>query len=89
LVLPLGPEDYAASGELADALKFDSIAHSIMTSDDFEVNNVDLSGYIQAIGGYPSFSSSDSSTEFWHEFMQILEIQEHRLSAASFRREKP
>jgi hypothetical protein len=79
-VLPLGPEDYPVSGKLAHTLKFDSIAHSVMTSDDFEMNNVDLSGYIQAIGGYPSFPSSDSSAEFWDEFMQVLEIQEERRS---------
>jgi hypothetical protein len=53
-----------------------------MISDDFEVNNVDLYGSIQAIGGYPSFPSSDSSAEFWEEFMEVLEIQEDRLSGA-------
>jgi hypothetical protein len=65
---------------LADTLKFDSIAHSVMTRDDFKVNNVDLSSYIQAIGGRPSFPSSDSSTDFWDEFMEVLEIQEDRRS---------
>jgi hypothetical protein len=65
---------------LADTLKLESIAHSVMTSDDFEVNNVDLAGYIQAIGGYPSFPSSDSSADFWVEFMQVLKIQQYRRS---------
>jgi hypothetical protein len=79
-VLPLGPEDYPIRGELANTLKFDSIAHSVMTSNDFEVNKVDLSSYIRAIGGYPSFPSSDSSADFWDEFMEVLEIQEDRRS---------
>jgi hypothetical protein len=79
-VLPLGPEDYPVRGALADTLKFDSIAHSVMTRDDFEVNNVDLASYIQAIGGRPSFPSSDSSADFWEEFMEVLEIQEARIS---------
>jgi hypothetical protein len=47
-----------------------------MTCDDFEVNNVFLSGYIQAIGGYdPSFPSSDSFAEFWDELMHKTDDQ--------------
>ena len=79
-ILPLSPEDYPVRRELADTLKRDSFADSVMTRDDFEVNNVDLSDYIQAIGGYPSFPSSDRSADFWKEFMQVLKIQEIRRS---------
>jgi hypothetical protein len=79
-VLPLSPSDYPVRGELADTLKFDSIAASVITRNDFEVQNVDLAGYIQAIGGRPSFPSSDSSADFWDEFMEVLEIQMVRRS---------
>jgi hypothetical protein len=79
-VLPLRPGDYPVRGTLAETLKFDSIAHSVMTRDDFEVNNVDLSSYIQAIGGRPSFPSSNSSADFWDEFKEVLKIQQARRS---------
>jgi hypothetical protein len=83
-VLPLRPRDYPVRGDLAETLKFDSIAHSVMTRDDFEVNNVDLSSYIQAIGGRPSFPSSNSSADFWDEFKEVLKIQQARRSGNVF-----
>jgi hypothetical protein len=51
-----------------------------MTRGDFEVNNVDLFGYIQAIGGLPSFPSSDRSADFWQEFKEVVQIQQLRRS---------
>jgi hypothetical protein len=63
---------------LADTLKYQSIAHSVITPDDFELRDVSASKYIEAIGGYPSFPFSDSSADFWDEFLQVVEIQEDR-----------
>jgi hypothetical protein len=83
LVLPLSPIDYPIRGVLADTLKRQSIAHSVITQDDFEVRNVSLSHYIQAIGGMPSFPSSNSSAEFWNEFTEVMDIRQDRLDGVN------
>lgn len=73
--LYLSTPDYPMEGSTAQMLQIESTAVSVVTKDDWECQNVNITEFIEAIGGYPSFPCSNPESDFWTEFRDVVEIQ--------------
>lgn len=75
---PLTNSDYPMQGELADLLKATSNAESIMTSDDYELRNLNERRYFTRAGGPPTYPNQDPNHPFWQEdFRAVVEALVH------------
>jgi membrane-associated phospholipid phosphatase len=77
--MPLKPNDYPIRGDIAQSLKQDSSAVSVITANDPELHGgIDAQDLIRLIGGPPSMPNSQSM-EFWDDFLEVINVQETRL----------
>lgn len=74
---PLGINDYPMRGSIAEYLKGNTEAWSIVTDGDPGLSAQSPSHYIDLIGGLPSMPSNGEA-EFWNEFRQVLNTQINR-----------
>jgi len=72
-------KDYPLKEEMAYKLSHYSTGESLVMPGDYEANGVCIEDYIHAIGGYPSFPSSNPTSLFWDELEEVVEAQELRL----------
>lgn len=76
--LPLTNNDFPMRGELANILKRDSDAESIMTEDDYELRNINERRYFQLAGGPPTYPNQDPNHPFWQkDFRAVVEALVH------------
>ena len=76
--LPLTNNDFPMRGELADILKRQSRAESIMTEDDYELREVNERRYFRNSGGPPTFPNEDPNHSFWQDdFRPVVEALVH------------
>jgi membrane-associated phospholipid phosphatase len=76
--MPLQPNDYPVLGDIAESLKHDAIAISVVTANDPELYGGDAQSFINAIGGPPSMPNSDSDHTFWDDFRHVVDVQQTR-----------
>ena len=77
-MFPLGNRHYPMRGRLAEELKFNTTAESVMTSDDYELKRIDEEDYMARAGGPPTYPNEDKDHPFWQEFRTVMEAQVHR-----------
>jgi hypothetical protein len=76
--MPLQPDDYPVLGEIAESLKHDATAISVVTANDPELYGGHAQSFINAIGGPPSMPNSDSNHPFWDDFRHVVDVQQTR-----------
>jgi membrane-associated phospholipid phosphatase len=78
--MPLEPNDYPMRGDIAESLKHDSLASSVVTANDPELyGGVDAQNIINAIaGGPPSMPNQNRNHHFWDDFRHVVDVQQIR-----------
>lgn len=66
---------YPMSLEVSTMLRFYSNAYSVVTDNDFEMRNHDVTHYIEKVGGYPPRPSKDPQDPYWQQFRYVAETQ--------------
>jgi membrane-associated phospholipid phosphatase len=78
-ILPLGQSDYPMTFDTASILQETTLAHSIMKEGDYECRNDNVYEWIETLGGWPNYPSSNSSNPYWQELREVVELQAIRL----------
>jgi membrane-associated phospholipid phosphatase len=76
--MPLQPTDYPVLGDIAESLKHDAMAISVVTAYDPELYGGNAQSFINAIGGPPLMPNSDSNHPFWDDFRHVVDVQQTR-----------
>jgi hypothetical protein len=65
--------------DMAYKLSHYSTVQSLVMPDDYEVKEVCIEHYIDAVGGYPVFPERDPNSPFWQELQEVVNAQKMRI----------
>eukprot|EP00549_Striatella_unipunctata_P022566 CAMPEP_0118700996 /NCGR_PEP_ID=MMETSP0800-20121206/16954_1 /TAXON_ID=210618 ORGANISM="Striatella unipunctata, Strain CCMP2910" /NCGR_SAMPLE_ID=MMETSP0800 /ASSEMBLY_ACC=CAM_ASM_000638 /LENGTH=568 /DNA_ID=CAMNT_0006601765 /DNA_START=65 /DNA_END=1771 /DNA_ORIENTATION=- len=74
--LPLQKQNFPPRGQ-TDLLLRQSLVHSVITQEDFEVKR-SIAKIIQKVGGLPTHANGDPNSPFWDEFREVIQAQKDR-----------
>jgi hypothetical protein len=64
---------------MAYKLSHYSTVQSLVMPDDYEVKEVCIEHYIDAVGGYPVFPERDPNSPFWEELQEVVNARKMRI----------
>ena len=80
--LPMTPSSYPLSMETASWFRLSLCPSIIIEADCFECD-ISFASLIEAAGGPPVHPSNDTSSPFWDDFREVVQVQEMRLANVS------
>jgi hypothetical protein len=72
--------NYPLDEDMAYRLSQYSTIESLVMPDDYEVKDVCIEHYIDAVGGYPTFPESNPNSPFWSDLQEVVNAQKLRLN---------